>query len=424
MEVTSKDWVGQVSPPSRLTLLRDRAGPAFDLSGIPRWVNVPEPAFEVAVWDADTGTPATSGLDPLSIRFRTVDERGNISDWLEPSKVSEVPDMPGRYSAIIEPTLSRDWRGEVQLTASDVEHNENMSPLIEVGVDLKPPEITIMKPASGETIEGSRVDLVIRGTDFKGSGFDAVTLEYKVNHEEEWSNWTRIPFDVRGEEVTLNLSLDLPFGLVEMVFRGSDVMGNRCQSPSFYLTVKMPVVNRKPIPIIKTPLNNSVFGYGVPVYLSSEGTSDDGIGEYSPVRLTWISSIDGLLGTSRVLDVMLKPGKHRISLYADDGAPGHNVSVFVNITVLEPEDPNGTGPIDPIDEEETPWVAFIVTLVVMVLIVIAVIAVMVFISRRRESEETQLWVIDETQDDREYRARKREEDRDRGFDIEEGEEPV
>jgi len=295
--------------------------------------------------------------------------------------------------------------------------------MVELGVDLKPPEITVMQPASGTKIEGSKVEVKLRATDFRGSGFDGRTLQFMKRIEEIWSNWTDIPFDEVGEELLLTDTFDLPFGLVGLRFRGSDLMGNRFETPPLFLTMEMPVINKKPVPIIKTPLNNTVFEFGVPIYLSSEGTSDDGIGEHSPVRLTWISSIDGLLGTDRFLDVILKAGQHRITLYADDGAPGHNVSVYVNITVLDPEDDNGTGPIDPADEDGGAWIAFVITLCVMVLLVIAVMVIMVLLTRRREEKETQLWVIEETPDDLEYRKRKRKEDMDRGFAIEDGKDP-
>jgi len=339
---------------------------------------------------------------------------------MEPSRIREIEGEPGKYLATIELTLDRTWNGEVQLTASDLEGNIGLSPFVEIGVDLKPPTITVLSPGSGETIEGTMVDITLRATDFRGSGFDGRTLRYKVRSNETWSDWVPLPFDVHGEELLLNDTISLDYGIMELVFSGSDLMGNTYQTPSFYLTMKVPVVNLKPVPVIKTPLNNSVFEFGVPIYLSSEGTSDDGIGLYSPVRLTWISSTQGLLGTRRFMDVVLDPGEHRITLYADDGAPGHNVSVSVFITVLEPPDDNDTIR-PPIDEDERGWTEFLIAFFVMLFIVVASIVVMAVISKRRRGQETQLWIIDESEDDMEYSKRGRDEDHKRGYSIEEGE---
>ncbi|MBN1389135.1 MAG: FG-GAP repeat protein [Candidatus Thermoplasmatota archaeon] len=399
VSVHSIDRVGHASESARLDLYRDLLGPVFDLSGVPLWVNTTHPVFEICVRDADQGSFPNSGLDPSSIMFRTVDEEGVRSDWSLPSKVKESVDDPGSYIASIGPELTTNWKGRVQFQASDIEANNVLSPWVEMGVDMRPPDIMVMEPASGETVEGSIVKFMVRATDLGGSGFDGRTLEYRSRSDVVgWSSWTNIGTGSEGTELLFNISLDLEFGIVELLFRGSDLMGNRYETSPSRLTVTKPVINLRPVAVIRTPLNNSVYRYGEPVTLSSEGTHDDGIGEYSPVRMTWTSSLQGLLGTGRLLSIDLQSGEHLITLYADDGAPGHNVSVSVVITILEPPDPNGTGPV-PVDEDEKSWNAFVIIFFGMVTVVLMGIVTMVMVARRRQGGETRLGVVKETEDD-------------------------
>ncbi|MGA1866827.1 MAG: FG-GAP-like repeat-containing protein [Thermoplasmatota archaeon] len=411
VKVHSVDWVGHISNSAAAELYRDTLGPVFDLSGIPHWVNTTLPIFEIGVRDAEVGSSPNSGLDPGSVRFRTMDGEGVFSEWEPPSKVKESGDVPGSYVARIEPELTNDWRGRIQLIASDMEANSILSPMVGVGVDRRSPELFILRPAFGDVIEGNSVNILIRATDLGGSGFDGSTLGYIMRSGGTWSEWTGVPFDVEGEEVVLNMTLYLPFGMLELRFGGSDLMRNNYLTPIFMLTVREPVVNIKPHPVIKLPLNNSVHRYGVPVHLSSEGTYDDGLGEYSPVRMTWTSSEQGLLGTGRSLDVVLHSGEHIITLYADDGAPGHNVSVSIHITILEQNDPNGTDR-PPIEEDGPGWLAFVVVFFGMVFLVIAVLTIMVVLIRKRQDDETRLGVVSETEDDIAYGQKNLNEDED------------
>ncbi|MBN1540061.1 MAG: FG-GAP repeat protein [Candidatus Thermoplasmatota archaeon] len=411
VKVHSVDWVGHTSESAAIELYRDITGPVFDLSGIPRWTNTSRPVFEIGVRDAEWGSSPSSGLDPGSVMYRTVDEEGVYSEWEPPSKVKESMDVPGSYIGRIEPVLTNDWRGKVQFRASDMEGNSVLSAWVEVGVDRRSPELFILRPAHGAVIEGNSVNILIRATDLGGSGFDGRTLGYIMRSGETWSQWNGIPFDVEGEEVVLNITMYPPFGTLELRFGGSDLMGNNYLTPIFLLTIKKPAVNLKPHPVIKMPLNNSVHRLGVPVHLSSEGTYDDGLGNYSPVRMTWTSSEEGLLGTGRSLDVVLRSGDHIITLYADDGSPGHNVSTSIRITVLEPSDPDDTD-LPPIDEDETGWLAFVAVFFAMVLLVAAVLTVMVVMVRRRQDGETRLGVVKETADDIAYGQRSLNEDED------------
>ncbi|MGA1820365.1 MAG: hypothetical protein ACMUHU_05080, partial [Thermoplasmatota archaeon] len=135
--VTAVDWVGLSSEPAELSLFRDDTGPAFDVSGVPRWVNTPAPRFDVAVWDANEGSSPVSGLDPATIMFRTEEENGPLADWMKPLRVKEAENEPGKYIATVELTLDRDWNGEVQLTASDLEGN--IGPAIDDGGSRRAP---------------------------------------------------------------------------------------------------------------------------------------------------------------------------------------------------------------------------------------------------------------------------------------------
>jgi len=162
---------------------------------------------------------------------------------------------------------------------------------------MKPPNIEVISPAFGSSITGSEVEIILRATDLGGSGFDGRSLKYRYQSNEVWTDWREIGEQVEGEEAILKRNFSLPFGMIYLQFKGSDILGNTHTTPNFLISMKAPLINRKPIPKIASPLNNTLFEYGQPVHLNSDGTSDDGVGEFDRLRYTWISNIDGVIGT-------------------------------------------------------------------------------------------------------------------------------
>jgi hypothetical protein len=289
-----------------------------------------------------------------------------------------------------------------------------------IGVDIEPPDIEIVSPAYGETIIGRSANITVRATDLKGCGFDGSSLRVRYGTEGKWTDWLYAGEPVDGEEVRITTSLNLPFGSVSLQFKGSDLLRNSFVSNEFIVVMEAPVINKKPVAVIASPYNNSMIEYGDPVFLSAEGSGDDGVGDLSILRFTWISSVDGVIGTVDEKDIFLSKGNHTITLYVDDGAPGHNVSVWVNISIIEP-DRNGTGPNVPIEEDESAWIAFIVVLVVTIVTVVVLLILMMIISKRKQAgEEVQIWVTEGTEDDLEYDENEERRARKRGFSIEDG----
>jgi hypothetical protein len=420
IRIRTVDWVGAATT-SAVPWFRDDSGPKFDLSNNDRWVRTPSPVLSALVWDPSAGSFPNSELDPDSLVFRIRRENETWSEWMECSSVDIVENSsdPMRYKVIFEPKLKPDWIGYYQIQGADRSGNNGLSPQILIGVDVRSPQIEVISPPFGSTFIGNSVNVTIRATDLNGCGFDGRTLMARYRAGEEWTNWIDIGETVEGEEVQIRTTFNLPFGSIFLQFKGSDLLGNSRISPEFLVIMEAPVINKKPIAVIASPLNNSVFEYGQPAFLSAGGSVDDGIGEFRTLRFTWISSIDGVIGTVKEKDIFLSKGDHKIILYVDDGAPGHNVSVWVNISVISP-DYNGTRPIPPIEEDDTAWIAFIIVLVVTIITVVGLLLLMMFISKRKEGKQIQLGMKEETADDVEYDENEEDRDRHRGFSIEDG----
>jgi hypothetical protein len=422
VEVITQDWVGHTTT-SSIEVFSDLTGPRFDLSGNDRWVSTVYPELSAVVWDPSSETVPNSDIDTGSIEYRIRRENETWSDWFDISSLELLEDdqEPLKYITVFDLQLAPDWTGFYQLRASDRSGNIELSPQVPLGVDLKPPRIDVISPPSGSKITGSEVNITIRATDIGGSGFDGMSLMYRYQSDEVWTQWRGAGENIEGEEVMITSSFSLPFGIIKLQFKGTDILGNLYTTTHFTLSMEPPVINRKPIPMIASPLNNTLHEFGRPVLLSAEGTMDDGVGVYGQVRFTWISNVDGVLGTVPQKEIFLSKGDHRITLYVDDGAPGHNVSIWVTITVFEP-DYNGTGPIDPIPEEDTGWAAFVIVFFVVITTVVVLLVIMFFISKRKQFQgQAQLGVKKRTEDDLEYDLREDEYDLDRGYSIETGE---
>jgi hypothetical protein len=122
--------------------------------------------------------------------------------------------------------------------------------------------------------------------------------------------------------------------------------------------------------------------------LDATGTRDDNISGRG-LRLSWFSNLTGYLDSDGKAEVYLPLGSHRITLYADDGVPGHNVSISVQIEVYDPSsgEPSSGGGEDGSEENEDQgditWMLAIIVL--SILFVLGGIGYMI-LRRNRESE--------------------------------------
>ena len=93
------------------------------------------------------------------------------------------------------------------------------------------------------------------------------------------------------------------------------------------------VGNKPPDAAIISPSSGAEFTTGPKVVLEGAGMDleDGSLGDSA---LSWVSSIDGALGTGQLLEVSLSPGIHTITLTATDSG-GLTSTASIQITVVE-----------------------------------------------------------------------------------------
>jgi len=314
--------------------------------------------------------------------------------------------------------LEPSWRGSIQWRSSDIVGNSMESSIVDFGVDSKGPEFELQLP-NLQIVQDEGVNtLITKVLDRPGAGVNMETLFYRLDSGLSWTEWIRIDEEGSGEEVIFELSLDLPSGQHKFQFKCNDMVGNEGRSSVYQITTAPVVENKPPIPGIKVPVNATVIKLGNPLTLDASNTQDDGLGPFKDIRYSWISNIDGYLGSGRILDVYLENlGEHRIRLYVDDGE--FNVSVSVYITVQEN---NPYIPDDDDDDLESPSTDYITPLLVSLIFIVLMVIGFILLMRRyknEQEEETRLDFIEKTYDDEDYERRLKEEEKQLGIQVEE-----
>jgi hypothetical protein len=294
---------------------------------------------------------------------------------------SEVKEQ-GRYSPIsvmvaLDPYLEDGWQGELSLTASDMTGNRVISEPVWVGVDTTPPELSLIGPVEGSVCYGTEQELTISFYDGTGSGPDITTVQFRSRTVVgEWSDWTTLAVKGTSRPDVLKATVNFEVGRTEVQLKGVDLAHNQKVSVTYVLDIMEPPVNLPPIPRIAHPGNGTRFYTGQMLELSATGTWDDGLGPNEELELTWSSSRDGYIGSGPLVYARLSVGQHNITLSADDGAPGHNISVSVTVHIVEyggpvtdDDRPPGNDLIDPLSL----FALFALLVVVMVLLVFVII---------------------------------------------------
>jgi hypothetical protein len=423
ISVTAVDWVGLRSDPVTISGYMDTADPVMNLSSFRSWYGSPAPTINVGFRDPTFGGIPSSGIDNSTIEYR-IRGRGNdsFSDW-KSEGISHADLVEGlenaftRIEAEFDLSLEPSWRGSIQWRIADRVGNVMESSIVDFGIDSKGPEFELQLP-NLQVVQDEGVNkLITKVFDRPGSGVDMDTIAYRLDSGEGWSGWITIDENGSGEEVIFELSLDLPSGQHKFQFKCNDLVGNEGRS-SIYLITTAPVIeNRPPFPGIRVPINGTVIKLGNPLSLDASNTQDDNQGPFKELRYTWISNIDGYLGSGRILDVYLDNlGEHRVRLYVDDGE--FNVSTSVYVTVQE-NNPNQPPPDD--DDLESPSTDYVTPLLIsLIFIVIMVIGFILLMRRYREKkeEETRLDFVERTEDDVDYERRLEEEEKKLGIHVE------
>ena len=202
-----------------------------------------------------------------------------------------------------------------------------------VSISTNDPEIKIDYPNGGESLSGM---VTIQ---WEASDADQDSLSYDVLYSrDKGSNWSVLALNLTTSTYVWNTD-ESP---------GSDtaiikvIVSDGANSSYDESDSAFSVVTKDPTASILSPDNESVFYLNKLITLEGNGYDlEDG-----PIKdslFTWISSIDGFLGSGSSISAdSLSAGIHQIDLVAEDGEGNQGLSTIV-ITILADEDKDGDG---------------------------------------------------------------------------------
>jgi len=420
--VRAIDWVDLRSDTGTSVGRIDRKGPHFDLEGYRSWHNDTRIDLTFGVYDPDFREGNGSGVNISSISYRMkklgdteMSEPISSGIWTEPAT------DPGKFDVRVRLQTEPSWQGNIEFMARDMVGNSETTPSLFLGVDQLPPDIEILLPPSGMVHNSNDVSFFIRADDNAGSGVEARTAKYRTRtNTTEWSSWNDIGKDAITDEITFEFVLELPEGSSRIQFQIMDAVGNQRTSEDFEVRVSLPPIDMVPTAVISNPLNGSRFTEGFRINLDASGSSDDGVGKFGELRYSWFSNRTGILGEGKILGLNLRViGWHRITLYVDDGSPGHNVSTFIDVEIVRIDNPDKPSNDSDNDDKET-ILKVILPLAVLALIIIAIVALLIVNYRKKKDQELQIEYKEESMDDLEYSRKSSEEFDALGYDMESG----
>ncbi|MBN1539194.1 MAG: FG-GAP repeat protein, partial [Candidatus Thermoplasmatota archaeon] len=424
VSVSAVDWVGHSSEPVFITGYLDARDPVFNLSGIDPWYGSSSPVLELGIRDPTSGGVPCSGIDQSSIEYRLRERSEDLfGGWSgEGMAVTYFEEgLEANISIRLEQMLTLDpsWRGSIQWRVADMVGNQVESSIIDIGIDGKGPEFELLSPNIQIVQEEGPNRIMMRVIDRPGSGVDQDSVQYRLDTGDGWTNWSATEVEGSGTEIIFDFTIDLPAGTNYLQFSASDLVGNSGESTIYTIITESIVINRPPIPGIRSPKNNTIIRLGNPITLDASDTIDDNNGPLSELRYTWISNIDGYLGSGRVIDVKLDSlGEHRIHLYVDDGEFNVSLSVYVTLETNQPIDDDDDD--DLFRPEPDYFTPLMISLILLVILVVGILLVYRRYRNRKE-EETRLEFVERTEDDIEYEIRSEEEERSMGIDVEKDE---
>lgn len=400
------DWSGRSSIPSKGEGILDDDPPEFDISKVSTWYGNALPEIIVTINEPLSSGKEGSGLDLDSIMM-ILDDNEEKTFGPEEWKIIKINERNGivkNVSLIFEPVLSRNFKGSISFFANDLVGNTGASRNLFIGVDMEPPEILMLSPNSAVEQRSGNIEFVVRASDHGRSGVDRSTFSFRTGGDDTfWSEWKSMNGTDTDDTKSIAWTFSMEYGTTSIQFQVSDLMGNVGRTNIYDIAVMAPRINELPVPVISSPLSGSTFNTKDIVHLDATGTYDDGKGPLSEVRLTWISNISGIIGNGEEMDIYPEPGFHRITLYADDGMPGHNISTSVNITVIFTDDNDDSEQDEPgpnIEERTDP--AFFILIALLVMILIIFISLLVVRYTRKDDKQILIKIRERTEDDLSY----------------------
>lgn len=412
--VRAIDWVGLISEPVYVEGIMDLDPPYLDLSEYNGWFNSSRVEVRFGMSDPSIEGLEGSGIEDGSIAYRLMrNTETDYSDPLQDGIWVTFGEDRSEADVMIRFELDDTWKGFIQLIGADRAGNVMQSSSLSLGIDTIPPTFDIVQPSMFLVHTTNTLSFALSVQDKEGSGVDGSTIAYRIRRNQtQWSDWITIGMNTTSEFLVAEFTHVFEEGVTSIQFMARDLVGNTGVSREYEVWVKVPVLNQPPFPMISSPVNGSRHPQGHPVILDGSASTDDGLGTFPELRFTWSSNRTGLIATEKLVSVnTLTIGWHRITLFVDDGSPGHNVSTYVDIYVMRIVDPNGTIDPEP-NATDDGWRTMLIVAVIAV-ILIAVVFISIFAMKRynkKDDEEVRIDYKEETDDDIDYMLKSKYDD--------------
>ena len=214
----------------------------------------------------------------------------------------------GRFWKLLDP-----GKHLITLYANDTQgHSSSASVIITVKQANRAPTIKLNSPAEAE---------IFNNTDpvqFDASGcsdLDGDALGYY---------WTSSRQGFLNSSVSFTTTLNIGTHMITLYV--NDAHGHNVSS-SVNITVIL--FNRRPIPIISSPVGNEIYFSNKTVAFDASNSRDD---DGDTLSYYWTSNFTGYLGSTARFNRLMTVGAHRITVWVDDDKGG-NASTAINITI-------------------------------------------------------------------------------------------
>ncbi len=265
-------------------------------------VNLANPADNSSFYENETITFSGTGSDaedgPLT---------GNTLTW-----TSSLDGPIGSGSPMTNNSLTVGTHS-ITLTATDSESAATTSPAITINIGNAPPVAVISTPTDGEAFNrGDTVTFRGSGTDPEDGTLTGASLVWTSSISGNIGSGTILPVDT------------LTTGTHTITLTASD-----SQLATGTSSIAVTINNNSPVVAINSPPNNSIYDIGSAISFTGNA-SDPEDGFITGASLSWVSSIDGTLGTGTSVSAVLSKGTHIITLTATDS---ESDTSSINLTV-------------------------------------------------------------------------------------------
>ena len=297
-----------------------------------------------------------SGVDVRSIQFRVSrfypSQYGDWIDWNEGPLIDNQ-----EVVTATEVEFSESPYNFIQWRAKDVAGNGySTSAHYRYRIDISPPVFTEISPNPDEKQESGEVTIwVVTDDDLSGVHW-FLQYRYGTSGEESMGDWEEM--DGRGSVPVFTFNVRFARGILNVLqLKILDNAGNNATSEILSIWV-----NRRPVAIIATQMNRTVFYENETIEFDGTGSYDD---DGDSIIYGWVvdhndtAILVGINGT-----ITLPPGTHDVSLTIWDGYDDGYGHASVQITVLEvPQEPETH-----VDEDN--WMLVMIIIVIIIIIVI------------------------------------------------------